>query len=481
MFGMKKNRSVFISGGGPAGLAAALLFDQLGWDEVVLAERRASPSDFEKNKSFNYLVDKRGQRLLDRIGLLDRLPEKGVATQEFVATTVSPDGKAKTEKVPIIDPNRPFAYWTTRRALLAMLFEGVEQKASARTQVLYGHSVDTIQRDAGGKVEIAISDQSGAVKAFSPDLVLACDGLNSVIRSSLSSQPDVPDGYFDMIEGDSISAGLRYKVLNLPARFETANGEVKLHDNSMSYIIPSVHKDQSKACTLFAFPVVDPSHPRSVNLIRETDHTLWQIHDSEELFEFLEESFPQLKIRELVPEEEAKDFVTLEAGAFPQPQYAKNLHTSIGPEHSPTEFVLIGDAAHAFPPDLGLGVNSALEDLDVLARHFEAHDNIGDAARSYAKERWPEARDLAWVVEKFFPEQYNHRPWKLKIWALGFIVRKLLNNVAPSLFDKPAFFLSQDPDMSFGEMKKRKLRTDFRVRALGIGIVALLAGLVVAT
>ena len=115
-------RSVFISGAGPAGLAAALLFDQLGWDDVIVAERRTGPADFEKNKSFNYLIDKRSQRLFERLGVLERLPQVGVATREFVATTITTEGEAKEQTVPIIDANRPTCYWTTRRALLTMLY-----------------------------------------------------------------------------------------------------------------------------------------------------------------------------------------------------------------------------------------------------------------------------------------------------------------------------------------------------------------------
>lgn len=470
-------RSVFISGGGPAGLAAALLFDQLGWDEIVLAERRPSPSDFEKNKSFNYLVDRRGLRILERLGIADRMYQCGVDTTNFTATTIAPDGSATTKVVPIIDPQRPTCFWTTRRAFLTMLYGAIEEMGSDRLRVLYGHSVAGFDRGEDGAVKVKVVGEGGSAETFSPDLILACDGLNSAIRSALQSQPEVPDGYFDMIAGDSISTGLRYKVLNLPSRFEAAGGKVAVDDNRMSYIIPSRHKGRRKACALFAFPVVDPSHPRSVNLIRESDHELWQLRDGEELLAWMEDSFPQLDIRALVSREEGDDFVSLEAGAFPAPQYARNLHFSFGSETRGTEVLLIGDAAHAFPPDLGLGVNAALQDLDVLSKHLEASSDLRALASCYAEERWPESRDLVWIVEKTFPEQYNHRPTRLKIWALGFFGRWGLHRLAPTIFDKPAFLLSQDPDMPYGEMKRRKQRTDIRYR----GLMAALAVIAVST
>ncbi|MEQ8773207.1 MAG: FAD-dependent monooxygenase, partial [Erythrobacter sp.] len=266
-------RSVLISGGGPAGLAAALLFDRLGWDEIVLAERRAGPSDFEKNKSFNYLVDKRSQRLFERLGILDRLPPVGVATREFTATTITPDGKAETKGVPIIDPGRPVCYWTTRRALLTMLYEAIGDLASERVRLLYGHKAAGLSRSEAGGLSVEVEDGEGRTETFEPTLVLACDGLNSAIRAGLSAMPGTDPARFEMIATPSLSTGLRYKVLNLPSRFATKGG-AEVDDPAMSYILPSRHKERTKACALFAFPVADASHPRSVNMIREADHEL---------------------------------------------------------------------------------------------------------------------------------------------------------------------------------------------------------------
>lgn len=473
---MAAKRSVFISGGGPAGLAAALLFDQLGWDEIILAERRPSPSDFEKNKSFNYLVDRRGLRILERLGIADRMYQCGVDTTNFTATTIAPDGTAQTKIVPIIDPNRPTCFWTTRRAFLTMLYGAIEEKGSERLRVLYGTSVAGLDRQDDGSVAVRVRDREGTQQTFRPDLILACDGLNSAIRSALEQQPEVPDRHFQMIAGDSISTGLRYKVLNLPSQFTAAGGKVEVNDNRMSYIIPARHKSRRKQCALFAFPVVDPSHPRSVNLIREADHELWSLRTGEELLAWMEDAFPQLDVRGLVSRQEADDFVTLDAGAFPAPQYARNLNVALGPDGARTQALLIGDSAHAFPPDLGLGVNAALQDLDVLSQHLDKAATLEDAVEGYARERLPESRDLVWIVEKTFPEQYNHHPTKLKLWALGFFGRWGLHKLLPGVFDKPAFLLSQDPDMPYGEMKRRKLRTDIRYRGLVAAILAAIVG-----
>ncbi|MEE4152599.1 MAG: FAD-dependent monooxygenase [Erythrobacter sp.] len=468
-------RAVFISGGGPAGLAAALLFDQLGWDEIILAERRSGPADFEKNKSFNYLIDKRSQRLLGRLGILDRLPQIGVPTRDFSATTIATDGTSKTQTVPIIDPTRPVCYWTTRRALLSMLYRVIEERASPRVSVLYGHSVSDIGRASDGRLTVALESAQEERRILTPHLILACDGLGSAVRKGLAEQPGTPPGAFDMIATPSLSTGLRYKVLNLPARFK-ASGGAGVDDNTMSYIIPSRHQDRRKACALFAFPVSDPTHPRSVNLIREADHELWTLETAEALYDFLEDSFPQLDIRALVSREEAEDFVSLEPGAFPAPQYSRQLLASFGDSETRNHALLVGDAAHAFPPDLGLGVNSALQDVDKLADHIARAESLEAALAAYAAERLPEARDLVWLVTHVFPEQYNHRPWAMRRWIAGFFLRRGLNTALPHIFARPGFFLTQDPDLSYGEMRRQIETTNARIKGLGLGALALAAG-----
>ena len=123
-----------------------------------------------------------------------------------------------------------------------------------------------------------------------------------------------------------------------------------------------------------------------------------------------------------------------------------------------------------------MGVNAALQDVDKLAQALEASAALEKAVESYAAERSPEARDLVWLVTNVFPEQYNHRPWRLRRWIAGFLLRKGLNAVAPSVFARPGFFLTQDPNLSFGEMRSAIETTNGRVRTLGVGTLALAVG-----
>jgi hypothetical protein len=158
-------------------------------------------------------------------------------------------------------------------------------------------------------------------------------------------------------------------VLELPACFAVHNAEgpaAAVDDHKMTYMIAIVLKPLDETMGLFAFQVANPTEPRSVNIIREADHKIWKLAIAEEILSFLEESFPQLDVRSLVPVEQAHSFVSIDAGRFPKPQYVAHVHAALG--SGGMQVVVLGDSGHAFPADLGMGVNSALEDLDRFAQ-----------------------------------------------------------------------------------------------------------------
>ena len=85
---------------------------------------------------------------------------------------------------------------------------------------------------------------------------------------------------------------------------------------------------------------------------------------------FLEDSFPQLDLSLFVADEELDRFAKSKGGLFPMPQHANSMTATLndgGPDSAGDQgtkgVVLVGDALHSFPPDLGQGVNSGLEDV----------------------------------------------------------------------------------------------------------------------
>jgi hypothetical protein len=66
---IQNKKSAIIVGGGPVGLAGALMLEKCGWTDIKVIEKRAS-NYFESTKAYLYLVDRRGQRCTDLIGMI---------------------------------------------------------------------------------------------------------------------------------------------------------------------------------------------------------------------------------------------------------------------------------------------------------------------------------------------------------------------------------------------------------------------------
>jgi 2-polyprenyl-6-methoxyphenol hydroxylase-like FAD-dependent oxidoreductase len=66
---VQNKKSAVIVGGGPVGLAGALMLEKCGWTDIKVIEKRAA-NYFESTKAYLYLVDRRGQRCTDLIGTI---------------------------------------------------------------------------------------------------------------------------------------------------------------------------------------------------------------------------------------------------------------------------------------------------------------------------------------------------------------------------------------------------------------------------
>lgn len=66
---IRNNKSAVIVGGGPTGLAASLMLEKCGWDDITIIEKRPI-SFFESGKAYLYLIDGRGQKCTDLLGIL---------------------------------------------------------------------------------------------------------------------------------------------------------------------------------------------------------------------------------------------------------------------------------------------------------------------------------------------------------------------------------------------------------------------------
>ena len=237
-----------------------------------------------------------------------------------------------------------------------------------------------------------------------------------------------------------------------------------------SYIFNSSYSAFNEKLSLFSLPVARENEPRTANIILPDTHKLWTKNSAQGLRDYLEKGFPQLDMDEVFPSEEIDSFLELRPGKFPDPQYSPKVFAQIGDDK--TNCVVIGDAAHSFPPDLGLGVNSALEDVYLLGQEIDTQpDNLAEAAMIYEKARLPESRALTRLVRTVFPHQYRHVPWRFNISLAKILAQISLARISGGLIDEPTFRLSQDERISYTALERRKMMTDATFYTILLGIV----------
>lgn len=473
-------RNVLIVGGGPAGLAAALMLAKRGWAEITVLEKRVAADYYEPDKSFNYLIDGRGQKFTDLLELTEKLCRIGVSSTDFYLTRIQPNGNRKTVKLPLIDPTRKPAYWVTRRAFVQLLYQEIKQNWSDRITVLFNSqclAINKTVKDGSETLEVIIDKENDSLQQrFEPNLLIGCDGIQSIVRATFNTWDS--SGRFEMQQFPSPSSGLRYKVLNLPPNFPL-DAEGKEHAvSTMSYAIRGAFRERQRSLSLGLLPLKDPDAPRTANLVRYPDHQLWQLKTREEVLDFFEHAFPQLPLHQIVSPEEADRFAKSSGGSFPTPQFCSGLHYLLSSSQDATGVVLLGDAAHCFPPDIGQGVNSALEDVFVLNQVLE--ENEDDLARSlsrYEAVRSPDVSALVRLVQIAAPWQYNQSPLRGRLWAIAFALRLGLSKILPFI-SPPAFFLVQNHQLSYQEIWLRNQRTTRILSVITLLVTIGLLGLV---
>ncbi|KST64417.1 FAD-dependent oxidoreductase [Mastigocoleus testarum] len=456
-------QQTLIVGGGPAGFATALMLAKRGWKNITVLEKRPDADYYEPDKSFNYLIDGRGQKFTDYIGITENLIENGVPNTEFYLTEIKANGNRKTLKVPLADSDCKTSYWVTRKTFVSLLYSEIEKNWQESITVIFNAKcveISKILADEGEseKLKVTAEIKNGESLIFEPFLLVGCDGINSIVRNTLKQWDKSSSNRFEMNYFPSGSAGLRYKVLTLPPRFPLDENGNELTTSEMSYAVRSAFKDPKTKISLGLLPLKNPDEYRSANIITKPNHKIWELKNGEEMYDFFKKSFPQIPIDKIISLQEVQRFAASEGGSFPSPQYCCGFYSKLN--HEKAFIVLLGDAIHSFPPDLGQGVNSALEDVCILNDALESNDNnLSNALEQYESLRLPDVKALIRLMQIGYPWQYNQAPIRKKLWNINVILRLLLSKALPSILSPQAVFLIRNQKISYQEILLREQRT----------------------
>lgn len=473
-------KKAVIVGGGPAGLAAALVISNLKeFGEVTILETDLK-SSFDPSRAYFYNINKRGQRFTEELNI--DLSKRGVGVTAFARQTVPADpnavfkGEAFSRDMTAEERQQMGTmYWIPRHDLVQLFMDRIVQQNQGPNKIhlCLGSSCKHVEPTEDGRVRVVSVSNNGTQIEISADLCVGADGLSSKVRQSLAdgrfgggwTNSRQPSRNFRMRQWTSPSTGLRIKGLRLQPNFTIPVGDGVNHvplENKYNYALLSKTTGPTDSLTLTLLPQKNASDARPINICTMPNHDLWKMKDGASMKAYFERAFPRFDWDRVVAPEEWDLFSKTEGSRFPTCQYSPRLHVS----SATSGVVLVGDALHAFPPDLGQGVNSALCDVMMLgdclsdaSNNHTTNMSVPKALKQYEKVNGPETRALISLARCGAPFQYNQPSRIMKfrktMWTINLAIRLLLNKATMGISPKPAILMMMNPKMSFRKVMRR--------------------------
>jgi kynurenine 3-monooxygenase len=512
-------------GGGPVGLATALTLSNPphSYNVIVLEQmlEQSGVKKYDPTKAYLYLINQRGQVWTKRFPTVQsRLEERGskvyAGIGNFVivpgnpqvpipnATDVSASADTKGGGSPEV------SYWVPRHVMVDLLEDAIQEQEKSRTgetigsiQILPGNKFQSMEPTSDDLVEVTVMDTRDDDKRYEckykASLVVGADGMNSGVREFLGDDVTKPlkanwlsmnPKKFQVHKWTSPASGLRMKVLQFPPGFSIpdSDGSMKKTENEIMYAIRSVNKGPLNYISLGLLPVKDPSMIRPTNVIARPNHEIWKLKDGNAIKEWFTKAFPRLRMNELVAQEEWDRFAQAKGTTFPKCQYCGGM--SMTSPDGTAGVTLVGDAIHAFPPDIGQGINAGLSDVEALDRALLGKDIVsgefkdsakplpalGDALQEYERNRIPEVKALIRLARFGSPYQYRQPLYKDRVgrflWSMNVLFRLLLNKVSFGLIPKAAIMMTSDKSLTYRQvMRRADMTTVGLVSALAIACI----------
>ena len=516
----KRKKTAVIVGGGPGGLAAALVLSNVkkpgntndeeeAFFERIIVLDEASEIKYDPSRSYFFNINRRGQRFTDAFNI--DLTKCGTPATEFALQRVPSDPKdvfdGTSPSVQLMTDkekeNIGTMYWIPRHALIELMTNEILSKNNEKNngnpviEFRRGVCCEYIEPAIDDLIRIATAKNGANEKEDSifADLCVGADGISSKVRQSLKEGRFNPEKWsnaknasknFRLKKYTSPATGLRAKGLRLDSKLTIPKGGTEADskseipiDTRYSYSLQSTVTGPTDGLKLAIFPQNDPDSTsgRPVNTVTLPCHDIWDPEKirtddgGRSVKAYFKKIHPRFDWDNIVEEEEWERFASSKGSTFPPCQYSPSMYVSSRPSHKDSDaidakefdgtgVVLVGDALHSFPPDLGQGVNTAMCDALVLRKSFkdaaassrsEADASkapitfVSKALKSYQEKNGRETRALIALARCGAPFQYRQATKIMKfrkvLWTTNILLRIILNKITIGLSPKPAVML----------------------------------------
>jgi kynurenine 3-monooxygenase len=482
-----ESNKVVVVGGGPVGLATAITLSQGYGCDVTVVEQAPKTSGYDPVKAYLYLVNPRGQIWTKRFPRVQELLEErgtlNTGMGNFVVVPADPS-KPIPDKIPAASGEA--SYWIPRHMMVDLLETVIQEQEENRltsskcigsVQILPCKQCLSLTSLENGQIRVTVLDTVDPKvrfeQSFVADLVVGADGMNSAVRNFLSNPPPEADddwltqtpSKFRTHTWKSAASGLRMKVLQFPPAFKIGSTTT---DSETIYAIRSVNTKPLNYISLGLLPVKDPTMVRPTNVITRKNHELWKLKDGMETKQWFQKAFPRLDFNSLIDDKEWERFSAALGTTFPNCQYCAGMQVTHPSGNSGV--VLVGDAIHAFPPDIGQGINAGLADVEALDRALSGKDivtgnehksekkpkNLAQSLKAYHKARDPEIKALIRLSRFGSPYQYRQPLYRDKIgrtlWSLNVALRLLLNKISRGKIPPAAIMMAMDRTKTYRQV-----------------------------
>ena len=406
---ISQNKNCIIVGGGPIGLATALTLARPphSYNVTVLEATSDLTSVYDPTKSYLYNVNPRGLQwfLNPNIappsayeGLLQKGYTPGIGSMgKFYAVPADPSQviphskqitmaasriQQRSNETSQSSSSRRPSYWIPRHQLNEILYDCCNEHNSNHND---GDSATTIQVVSGKSVchvhpstddTNLISVQCDDGDSYTGALIVAADGINSVVRSTLAGlrrpfheDPDRPSSSwlqshptsFRVRKFKSPATGLKFKAIQFKPHLTIPNRTIHhlvadgtIQDNATqlhsftpdSTDIVSVRGQNTgfrNRLSLGFLPMKDPNMIRLGNTIAPYDHEIWKLHNGTDAQHWFTRTFPRLLWNDsIIHESEWDRYVQTRATTFPYCQYSPG--SAVASPNGLGGVVMVGDS-----------------------------------------------------------------------------------------------------------------------------------------